>query len=191
MSSEPIIEEPPSSEPSEEELPSQEEEDEEEEENVSALRDNIRQKGRNAYYFAHEKTPTGPKWDGKQEPKRLEDREHLILEQKQSSFDFTKSTITKYAFSDSDKSVKLYIDIDETVTEEIVSLQFTEDSLSLVIEGSEELKTLYFTKLAGKITKATFKVKADDKLMVLILKKLVPGETWHTINAKGSPDFEL
>lgn len=174
-----------------------------EQENVSALRENIRRKGKNAYYFAHDKTPQGPAWDGKPEPKRLlEERHRVALERKYSSFDIHKSTITKYAFCDGEKSVKLYIDIDDTVTPEHVSLEFTEESLSLVLEqpsGQEEgleeqqqaPKTLYFTKLAGKITNATFKVKSDDKLLVLILKKQVPGETWHTINARASPDHEV
>ncbi len=202
MSSEPTVEE--EQQPHDDMLV---EEDEatakDEQENVSALRENIRRKGKNAYYFAHDKTPQGPAWDGKPEPKRLlEERHRVALERKYSSFDIHKSTITKYAFCDGEKSVKLYIDVDDTVTPERVSLEFTEESLSLVLEqasgqedGLEEQqqapKTLYFTKLAGKITKATFKVKAEDKLLVLNLKKQVPGETWHTINARASPDHDV
>jgi hypothetical protein len=179
---------------------------------LSALRENIRRKGKNAYYFAHENTPQGPAWDGKPEPKRLEDAGdgnssvHVRLERKQSSFDIYKSNITKYAFADGDKSVKLYIDIQETLTPEDVSLEFTEESLSLVLDPPGETqeeqdqkkqqqpqnpRTLYFTKLAGKITKATFKIKPEDKLLVLILKKQLPGENWHTINNKGCPDHEV
>jgi hypothetical protein len=179
---------------------------------LSALRENIRRKGKNAYYFAHENTPQGPEWDGKPEPKRLEDTGdgrssvHIRLERKQSSFDIYKSNITKYAFADGDKSVKLYIDIEETLTPEDVSLDFTEESLSLVLDPREKQegedqereqqqpqtpRTLFFTKLAGKITKATFKIKPEDKLLVLILKKQLPGEKWHTINNKGSPDHEV
>jgi hypothetical protein len=37
----------------------------------SALQDNIEIKGKNSYYFAHKNTPTGPKWDGKAEPRLL------------------------------------------------------------------------------------------------------------------------
>ena len=174
-----------------------------EQENVSALRENIRRKGKNAYYFAHDKTPQGPAWDGKPEPKRLLEEHHRVaLERKCSSFDIHNSSITKYAFCNGQKSVKLYIDIDDNVTPEHVSLEFTEESLSLVLEQNydpeEKLeeqqqppKTLYFNKLAGRITNATFKVKAEDKLLVLTLKKEVPGETWHTINARGSPDHEV
>ena len=174
-----------------------------EQDNVSALRENIRCKGKNAYYFAHDKPPQGPAWDGKPEPKRLTEEHHRVaFERKYSSFDIHNSTITKYAFCDGNKSVKLYIDIDDNVTPEQVSLDFTEESLSLVLEqkyGPEEKlvdeqqppKTLYFNKLAGRIVNATFKVKSEDKLLVLILKKEVTGETWHTINARGSPDHEV
>jgi hypothetical protein len=163
---------------------------------VSALEENIRKKGKNAYYFAHENTPKGPAWDGKPEPQRLPDgcKSAAFLQRKKSSFDIYKSTITKYAFSDGDKSVKLYIDIEEGLMTEMVTLDFTEDTLSLVLDPISEEgspKALYVTKLAGKITKATFKVKSDDKLLVVTLKKSTPGESWHSINDKGSPDHDL
>ena len=180
---------------------------------TSALRENIRLKGKNAYYFAHENTPKGPAWDGKPEPQRLlEKHHHVSLERKYSSFDIHKSNITKYSFCDGSKSVKLYIDIEDTVKPEHVSLDFTDESLSLVVDQqaasreNEETdqpesqphdqqqsspRTLYFTKLAGKITNASFKVKSEDKLLVVILKKQIPGETWHTINARGAPDHEV
>mmetsp|Transcript_19907 Transcript_19907/g.35271 ORF Transcript_19907/g.35271 Transcript_19907/m.35271 type:complete len:247 (-) Transcript_19907:328-1068(-) len=37
----------------------------------SALVDNITKKGKNAYYYAHAHKATGPKWDGKIEPRLL------------------------------------------------------------------------------------------------------------------------
>ena len=36
-----------------------------EEASVSALRDNIATKGKNAYYYAHSHKADGPAWDGK------------------------------------------------------------------------------------------------------------------------------
>jgi len=36
-----------------------------EESSVSALRDNIATKGKNAYYYAHSHRADGPAWDGK------------------------------------------------------------------------------------------------------------------------------
>mmetsp|Transcript_20392 Transcript_20392/g.33759 ORF Transcript_20392/g.33759 Transcript_20392/m.33759 type:complete len:259 (+) Transcript_20392:81-857(+) len=223
-------------------------------EEVSALRDNIARKGRNAYYFAHDKAPTGPKWDGKQEPKLLGKSKRDMGNSSarasmSSSFDMHKSSITTYSFSDGTKSVKLYIDykvivgeealkkpeedtptIEEVVfapaddeaaaaseetpkeeetpteeteppappvlTEDDIRLDYTEQSLSLIIDvpsadGSLQCQSLIFTKLAGNISSATFKLKPDDNLLVLILKKAQIGEEWRTINDKGSPDNKV
>lgn len=158
------------------------------EDHVSALRHNISQKGRNAYYFAHTNTPTGPEWDGRPEPKLLSTENKGVLERTQSSFNFSKSNITSYAFSDGEKSVKLYIDLQEGWEDDKVTLDYTEDSLSLQI-ATEDPKSLVFSKLAGKITKASYKLK--ELHLVLILRKETPGETWHTINDKGTPDNEV
>ncbi len=104
----------------------------------SALQDNIEIKGKNSYYFAHKNTPTGPKWDGKPEPRLLSkhslgtsedpdaltdetgnlhisnhDAQNLLrgLKQKTSTFDFAKSNITKYAFLDDGTKIKIYVDL--------------------------------------------------------------------------------
>lgn len=228
-----------------------------EDDEVSALRDNIARKGRNAYYFAHDKTPTGPKWDGKPEPKLLSTSSSSgkpLLQKASSSFDMHASTIRQYAFSDGRKSVKLYIDYKVIVGEDVmkkaeedaavvalaaaeaealaaseteateegveegvetptepttppppmpavppppiltqddIRIDYTEESLSLMINANTNSQSLVFTKLAGSITSATFKLKPDDKMLVLILKKAVPGEEWRTINDKGNSDVEV
>jgi hypothetical protein len=223
-----------------EEEPMPEETINENDDEVSALRDNIARKGRNAYYFAHDKTPTGPKWDGKPEPKLLStsSQNRPLLQKASSSFDMHASTIRQYAFSDGTKSVKLYIDYKVIVGEDVmkeaeedaaaaeaaateaalaeegeegeepatppalptpppiltpddIRLDYTEESLSLMINCSSISQSLVFTKLTGSITSATFKLKPDDNMLVLILKKAVPGEEWRTINNKGNPDVEV
>jgi hypothetical protein len=89
---------------------------------ASALEDNITTKGKNSYYYAHGHKATGPKWDGKAEPKALsrEDLMALSLDPtnnntssgKVPSFMYHKSNIKKYAFLDEEKVVKLYITLD-------------------------------------------------------------------------------
>ena len=162
--------------------------------NKSALQENIERKGKNAYYFAHAHKATGPKWDGKAEPKLLSSRALSADEtrMKGSSFEYHKSNITDYAFSDEQKSVKLYItmeDVGEKCTEEDISLDFTESSFSLVVKNFKDVpQCLSFGRLTSAITNATYKKKRNR--IIVTLKKREEGE-WHTVNDKGSPEHDL
>lgn len=169
--------------------------EEEEEEHTSALADNIARKGSNAYYFAHAHKANGPKWDGKAEPKLL--KKHSTAGSASSlgqpSFLYHKSNITSYAFLNEEKTIKLYINMEEVgekCTEEDVTLEWDETSLSLVVKNFKETdQCLSFGKLTGKITDAKFKLKKDK--LILTLRKEKQGVEWHTINEKGTPDHEI
>jgi HSP20 family molecular chaperone IbpA len=192
----------------------------------SALQDNIENKGNNAYYFAHATKRNGPKWDGKQQPRLLsptndadlvasaseltvsiEETQTLLksLKRAKSSFDFSKSNITKYAFLDEGKKVKIYVELpgvgDVCVNDEDVTLQCEDRSFSLLVKNysksdaeeeedtmatdvndeAEEKKTdadplcLCFGRLHGSITKASFK-KKTDRIIITLVKKLEEGE---------------
>jgi hypothetical protein len=182
---------------------------------ASALEDNITTKGKNSYYYAHGHKATGPKWDGKAEPKALsrEDLMALSLDPtnnntssgKVPSFMYHKSNIKKYAFLDEEKVVKLYITLDgvgEQCTDSDIQLDWDESSLSLVIKnykntdevvaaatGEGEDRSLCFGKLTGNITHAKYKLKTDK--VVLTLKKEKLGIEWHTINDKGMTDQDF
>lgn len=161
---------------------------------TSALQENIDRKGNNSYYFAHAHKATGPKWDGKEEPKLLSKSAAPGMEpnRRASSFDF-KSNITSYAFSDDGKTVKLYITMEgvgEKCEDGDITLDHTDNSFCFVVNNyKEKPQTLSFLKLTAKISKATFKKKQDR--VVLILTKADPEKTWHTINDKGEPDHEV
>lgn len=165
-----------------------------EEPTVSALADNIERKGKNAYYFAHAHKANGPKWDGKAEP-RLLSKEALQESYRQSvnsSFDYTKSNITTYAFLDQPTKVKLYVELEgvgEKCTDEDVRLDYTERSLSLIVLNyKEQPQSLCFAKLTGGITKAVAK-KKDNRIIVTLTK--AEEMKWETINCKGEPDHEV
>lgn len=85
----------------------------------SALRENISRKGSNAYYYAHGKTPTGPAWDGKEQPRLLAVDNEKVTVSKPFSLAFES-----YSWLDERKSVKVYIDFAEAddITEENISL---------------------------------------------------------------------
>jgi hypothetical protein len=162
-------------------------------EQKSALQDNIERMGKNAYYFAHAHKANGPKWDGKVEPKLLSSRSISSEDAttfKKTSFDVHKSNITSYAFSDEGKNVKLYLtmeDVGEKCSDEDISLEWTEDTLCLVVNNyMEEPQCLSFGKLTATITKATCRKKKDR--LVLTLTKENEGE-WQTINDKGTGDI--
>ena len=83
-----------------------------EQSNLSALDHNIKQKGSNAYYYAHSLKLDGPKWDGKEEPR--------LLKVDPSSKVSNKQTVTQfqsYSWADNDnKKLKIYIDYDDANT---------------------------------------------------------------------------
>ena len=117
----------------------------------SALQDNIERKGKNAYYFAHSHKANGPAWDGKVEPKLLsrmsvssinesdhKDSTITKLPVTKSSFDYSKSNITAYAFLDDGAKVKLYIDLEnvgEQCTDIDVTLEYTDRTLSFTLQN--------------------------------------------------------
>mmetsp|Transcript_32948 Transcript_32948/g.49748 ORF Transcript_32948/g.49748 Transcript_32948/m.49748 type:complete len:206 (-) Transcript_32948:101-718(-) len=188
---------------------------EQKEEELSALRDNIAKKGKNAYYFAHSNTPTGPKWDGKQKPKLLHKKASSkdMLTKSISSFDL-KSNITSYAFSDGDKSVKLYIDKktfattrktitkdedkdkkdeegEENATPERESTPFLEEH-EVDLQHTQDSLSLRVPSqdkclLFAKLAGniTSAKFKLKEEYLVLILKKETPGEPWASITSKS------
>ena len=165
--------------------------------NKSALQHNIESKGNNAYYFAHAFKANGPVWDGKPEPRLLSvqsessvsldassnttdfdprHRHHHTVSGVRSSFDYSKSTITKYGFLDEGSKVRIYIDmigIGESHTDEQVHLDYTESSFSLRIVNNNNARDdcLSFGKLYGLIEKATVKLKKDRIVITLFKKK--------------------
>lgn len=122
----------------------------------SALQDNIERKGKNAYYFAHSHKANGPAWDGKVEPKLLarmsvssitenETLDPTISKpaEKKSSFDYSKSNITSYAFLDDGAKVKLYINLEnvgEQCTENDVTIEYTDRTLSFTLQNYKNCK---------------------------------------------------
>jgi hypothetical protein len=167
----------------------------EEQQQKSALQDNLERKGKNAYYFAHSHKATGPVWDGNEEPKLLSRHSstdgHKVSQN--STFDYSKSNITTYAFLDDGAKVKLYIEMEnvgEKCTDEDVTLDYAERSLSFAIQNYKpEPQILSFGKLTADISAATFRIKRDK--IIIALTKVDAEKEWHTINDKGTPDHEV
>ena len=165
------------------------------------MQDNIQRKGNNAYYFAHAHKANGPAWDGKEQPKLLEKKTSSIEDggirsSTPSTFDFIKSNITSYAFSDEGSTVKLYITMEgvgDKCSDDDITLEHTNNSFCFMVtnykEGITDPMCLSFSRLTAEITKASFKKKKDR--VILTLTKADADKEWHTINDKGSPDHEV
>lgn len=162
-------------------------------ERKSALQENIERKGKHAYYFAHAHKANGPEWDGNITPKLLSlSSLENVLPTSHASFEYHKSNITSYAFSDEGKTVKLYITLEgvgEKCGEGDITLDYTAQSFCLLVRNyGPECKCLSFGKLFDRISAASFKLKKDKVILILTKEKEVE---WHTINDKGTPDHEL
>uniref|UniRef100_A0A7S2H6N3 CS domain-containing protein n=1 Tax=Helicotheca tamesis TaxID=374047 RepID=A0A7S2H6N3_9STRA len=180
----------------------------------SALQDNIEKKGKNAYYFAHAHKATGPKWDGKIEPKLLsrhstshleqnDDKENTSssafssvasLQKSMPSFDIHKSNIQKYAFLDDTKKVKIYIEMEgvgeRCTNEDDISLVHTESSFCLIVKNYEEDEETNEDEekcLSFGRLYGSIESASFKKKMDKIIITLVKKEVkeWSSIGAKG------
>ena len=68
--------------------------------NLSALRHNIKSKGKNSYYYAHGTKVDGPVWDKKPEPRLLAREEGVTTKT------VDPEAITSYAWLDETEKVK-------------------------------------------------------------------------------------
>lgn len=75
---------------------------------LSALDHNIKQKGNNAYYYAHSLKLDGPQWDGKEEPRLLKVDPSPKVSVKQ-----TVTPFQSYSWADGDeKKLKIYVEFE-------------------------------------------------------------------------------
>ena len=159
---------------------------------LSALKDNIERKGKNAYYYAHAHNNNGPKWDGKPEPKLLSKHsssdEGCSSDARVSSFDL-RSTITSYAFCDEDQKVKIYVNLDavgEKCGDDDISIEYTKSSFVLSVKNYTDggvVERLSFARLYGDISSTTFKKKPNKIIITLKKEESLP---WPSIGHTSS-----
>jgi hypothetical protein len=104
----------------------------------SALRENITRKGSNSYYYAHGATPTGPAWDGREQPR-------LLATTTPTTSSVRKVLFDSYYWLDEEKSVKVYIEFDNAndIADEAISLVSMLYALYSVIEYLYTTYTLF------------------------------------------------
>jgi hypothetical protein len=130
---------------------------------------NIASKGKNSYYHAHapnKEWSESMAWDGKEEPR-------MLAKAGPAKQEHAKKPIAKYAFSDEDAKVKLYIDLPGVgaLAADDVTLDWTQDSFSLVVRNLDgATHGLTVNPLYDDITKAAVKRK-PDRVIVTLYKK--------------------
>merc|ERR1712071_307249 len=144
-------------------------------------------------------TPTGPKWDGKAEPKPLHKQSSSALSSSgggrkalNQAFDYNKSNITSYAFLDDDKKVKIYVNLEGVGSKcssengDIV-LDHSESTLALTVKNydSNQVRCLCFGKLYGKISNAKFRTK-EDRIIITLIKLEDDTKEWKSVGASSS-----
>ena len=136
------------------------------EETTSALHDNIDRKGKNSYYYAHSHRATGPKWDGRPEPKLLSTSSSGLSPPASShrALLMARSNITSYAFIDEEKRVKLYVNLPGVglCTDESITIEHTETSMCLTVKGYRPPSTKVQSKDDGMITDTAPEDSASD-----------------------------
>uniref|UniRef100_A0A7S3Y1R8 CS domain-containing protein n=1 Tax=Heterosigma akashiwo TaxID=2829 RepID=A0A7S3Y1R8_HETAK len=139
---------------------------------ISALRDNIKNKGKNSYYYAHENTSNAPAWDGQPQPR-------LLGKETSENASCILKPITNYAWGDEAKKIKIYIPLDGIGDhpDGKINLTWAEKSFSLLIESFDgKDHGLNISELQNSITKAAVRKKADKLVLTLTKEDEV---TWH------------
>ena len=135
--------------------------------NLSALRDNIAKKGKNAYYYAHGHSACGPAWDGREEPRLL----GIDSSKNSSKPNKVVKEFVSYAWADEKKCVKLYIEFEAAfeLGDEDYILTNTSTSFDFSVTHKDVEYKLSIQSLHAPIESVTVKKKCDK--YVLSLKK--------------------
>mmetsp|Transcript_17252 Transcript_17252/g.28846 ORF Transcript_17252/g.28846 Transcript_17252/m.28846 type:complete len:163 (-) Transcript_17252:224-712(-) len=151
--------------------------------NLSALKENLQRKGKNAYYYAHSHGADGPEWDGKEEPRLLSVSETTKPPEDQIRKKVA-TPIDSYGWSDGKKTVKILVDFENAIDlpDEHISLITTEVSVDFRITKDGKDYGLTISPLNESIESASFR-KKDSRVDIILKKK--DAITWHELRKKS------
>jgi CS domain len=153
-------------------------------ESENALIENIKKKGENSYYYAHQPRNT----DSIENAKVLEGEGIVTggppkLLKREDSINGINSTsiIRNYSWADHDDKVSIYIQLDENVEENRINCTFETKGFDLsYIVNDDETKRLVIRKLYKNIDPNNSKAKARKNKIVVTLKK-ESKESWYKL----------
>ncbi len=153
----------------------------------SALRENIRSKGKNSYYYAHghklddgiATVSTHSTWDGNIQPKLLKRQSSSEAVASSSEPKISTEVVSKYAWADEKEKVKVYVTRDEFVGVEAsqVTLDSDDQSFKLTVQLLNpetkvvQKKLVMFVSLYAEISKSKFLKKTDKDRVTIVLSK--------------------
>ena len=152
-------------------------------ESLNALQDNIKRKGKNAYYYAHGDKRSEvdcPVYDSL--PLRLES---TADPSSSSGSEFVKP-IKSYSWSDGKQSVCLYIPLDDLQDLQESDIETTCNGCVFKLRLNHQHKgchELVLNKLHDEVTDCKVKIKREKNVLVLLLKKQDP-KPWYDLQVK-------
>eukprot|EP00903_Cladosiphon_okamuranus_P015675 g14473.t1 len=150
------------------------------EEQMSALRENLARKGKNSYYYAHDRVMDTPAWDGRQAPRRLGTASPTQSAPKKPE------KVTNYAWANEKKKVKIYVPQEgcSEIDDASISLKWEARCVDLEVTlPSGGARRLHIPSLHDDITGATLR-KKQDKLIVTLVKK--DEVNWYDLTSTNS-----
>ncbi|GBG30123.1 Calcyclin-binding protein [Hondaea fermentalgiana] len=149
----------------------------------NALQENIRRKGKNAYYYAHASSRETVKNYGG-EPPRIDptEAEDANLPRKK-----IKNVVKRYSWADGKKTVKIYVPTEDLLpsqepTDDNVELEWTETSLTLQLKDMNGKDyELCLPVLHSEISNASHKCKSDS---VVVTIRKVTEVSWYQLVKK-------
>lgn len=145
---------------------------------ANALRENIAKKGKNAYYYAHAHNADAPKWDGSEAPRLLEKKAP------DSAPVLPVSKISKFAWSDEQSKVKVYVNLADNGIKTPVGppeVSFTATSVALRISAGDVVHLLDLPSLNDTIAEATAKLLKGERVVLTLTKPQDSAFTWHDL----------
>ncbi|CAM9382065.1 unnamed protein product [Ectocarpus sp. 12 AP-2014] len=155
-------------------------EEQQTEEQLSALRENLARKGKNSYYYAHDRVMDTPSWDGRSAPRRLATTSATKPAPKKAE------KVTDYAWANEKAKVKIYVPLEgcEDVEDDSISLKWEARCLDLEVTlPSGVARRLHIPSLHDDITGATFRKKKSKMIVTLVKKDEV---TWYDLTSTNS-----
>lgn len=137
-------------------------------ESISALQENIINKGKNSYYYAHSMKVEGPKWDGREEPRLLQSAEKIS-----NTPTIKYESLTDYSWLEESKYIRIYVDYEnaDQVDDSLLKLEHDNFFVKFFVANSDKTFVLHVDSLYESIESVSFR-KKQSKFIITLMKSV-------------------